>query len=50
MTNGESDLTINVTIGGIQIPLIVDLGASCNVVGRDEWEHIKSKGINGVVM
>ena len=45
VTSGETDMTIDVSVGGVRIPMIVDSGASCNVIGRNEWEPLKSKGI-----
>ena len=43
--HGDNDITLDVTVGGVQIPMIVDSGATVNVVGRNQWEHLKSMGI-----
>ena len=45
VTSGGCEMTIDVNVGGVQIPMIVDSGASCNVIGRDEWENLKSNGV-----
>ena len=33
-------------MGGVILPMIVDSGASCNVIGRENWEFLKSKNID----
>ena len=45
VTHGDNAITLDVTVGGVQIPMIVDSGATVNVVGRNQWEHLKSMGI-----
>ena len=36
--NGE----ISVKIGGVQVTMIIDSGASCNVLDRNLWEYLKA--------
>ena len=42
----DNDMTFSVIVGGIDIPMIVDSGASCNVISRSEWENLN--GINAI--
>jgi hypothetical protein len=33
--------SISVTIGGVPTNMIIDSGASCNLINRNEWERLK---------
>ena len=39
--NGE----ISVKIGGVQVTMIIDSGASCNVLDRSLWEYLKANKV-----
>ena len=39
--NGE----ISVKIRGVQVTMIIDSGASCNVLDRNLWEYLKANKI-----
>ena len=36
---------ISVSIGGIPTHMIIDSGASCNLISRNEWERLKSEKV-----
>ena len=38
-----SDGKISVKMGGLPVKMIIDSGASCNVIGRNVWEYLKAK-------
>ena len=42
--NGE----ISVKIGGVQVTMIIDSGASCNVLDRNLWEYLKANKVRCV--
>ena len=44
-SNVSSDGKISVIVGGLSFPVIIDSGASCNVVGRDVWEYLKANNV-----
>ena len=37
--------SINVTLNTIPVRMIIDSGATCNVVSRDTWEYLKRNNI-----
>ena len=37
-SNGSSDSKVSVKIGGLPVTMIIDSGASCNVIGLTVWE------------
>ena len=38
---------VTLVIGGVDVPdVLIDSGASCNVMGQQTWELLKQKGIN----
>ena len=39
--NGE----ISLKIGGVQVTMIIDSGASCNVLDRNLWEYLKANKV-----
>ena len=39
--NGE----ISVKIGGVQVTMIIDSAASCNVLDRNLWEYLKANKV-----
>lgn len=42
----STDDLINLTVGGVQLPsVMIDSGASCNLVDKTTWEMLKSQGI-----
>ena len=43
---GEDDPSIDIKVGGQLINVLVDSGASCNVIDEDVWEKLKHKGIS----
>ena len=42
---GPSDSTMDIELGGVVVPVIVDSGATCNVTDRRQWERMKAEGI-----
>ena len=44
-SNVSSDGKIPVKIGGLPITMIIDSGASCNVIGRNVWEYLKANKV-----
>ena len=36
---------VSVTVGGIAIPMLIDSGATCNIVDRTTWEHLKQANV-----
>ena len=38
-------LTVECSVGGVDLPLIVDSGASINIIDNPTWNDLKSKGI-----
>ena len=46
--NYSSDSSIDVEVGGVIIPMIIDFGASCNILGREQWEQLKSSNVQCV--
>ena len=43
---GQTDSKTVIEVGNVPTKFIIDSGASANVVSRDTWETLKSKGIN----
>ena len=43
--NPDSHSTVQATVGGQPMQLIVDTGSNVNVIDRSTWEDLKSKGI-----
>ena len=38
---------VTLVIGGVDVPdVLIDSGASCNVMGQQTWKLLKQKGIN----
>ena len=35
-------------VGGINLPMIIDSGASCNILGQEQWETLKANNIQCV--
>ncbi|KAL9986226.1 hypothetical protein ACROYT_G000337 [Oculina patagonica] len=46
--NVSSDGKISVKIGGLPATMIIDSGASCNVIGRNVWEYLKANKVECV--
>ena len=44
-SNVSSDGKIPVKIGGLPVTMIIDSGASCNVIGRKVWEYLKANKV-----
>ena len=44
-SNVSSDGKISVKIGGLPLTMIIDSGASCNVIGRNVWEYLKANRV-----
>ena len=44
--NGKCD--VNIKVGGVDVPVIIDSGATVNVVTRDTWEDLKRQKITCV--
>ena len=44
-SNVSSDGEIPVKIGGLPVTMIIDSGASCNVIGRNVWEYLKANKV-----
>ncbi|KAJ8018643.1 hypothetical protein HOLleu_43268 [Holothuria leucospilota] len=36
---------VNVTVGGVTISMLIDSGATCNIIGKDTWEFLKAKKV-----
>ena len=47
-SNVSSDGNISVKIGGLPVTMIIDSGASCNVIGRNVWEYLKANKVECV--
>lgn len=43
--NNRADGDVQVKVGGVLIPVVIDSGASVNVIDREMWERFKSKKI-----
>ncbi|XP_046746420.1 uncharacterized protein K02A2.6-like [Diprion similis] len=41
----ENDINLKIKMGGVQTEMLIDSGATCNIIGRRQWEYLKSKGI-----
>ena len=47
--NVNGDIShINIELGGIMVNMMIDSGASANVIDEDLWNYLKRKGINCV--
>ena len=44
-SNGSSDSKVSVKIGGLPVTMIIDSGASCNVIGLTVWEYLKANKV-----
>ena len=44
-SNFSSDEKISVKIEGLPVTMIIDSGASCNVIGRNVWEYLKANKV-----
>lgn len=47
-TDASSAARITVNIGGIPVEMIIDSGASCNIIDQSMWEMLKAKHIQCV--
>jgi len=47
-SNVSSDDKIFVKIGGLPVTMIIDSGASCNVIVRNVWEYLKANKVKCV--
>lgn len=46
LIDDDKFVKVNVTLGNIpDVPMIIDSGASCNVINDELWEHLKTKQI-----
>lgn len=36
---------VTFNVGGVDLPMLIDSGASCNIVDEDTWEMLKEKKI-----
>lgn len=43
--NVVKEQTVEVQVGGVCLNLLIDSGASCNVIGEDLWEYCKKNNI-----
>ena len=46
--NVSRDVKIPLKIGGLPVTMIIDSGASCNVIGRNVWEYLKAHEVKCV--
>ena len=44
-SNVSSDGKTPVKMGGLTVTMIIDSGASCNVIGRNVWEYLKANKV-----
>ena len=44
-TNNIREGKIDVETGGVKMKMLIDLGATCNVTDRSDWERLKREGI-----
>ena len=42
---GSNNSFVNTELGGVKVNLMIDSGASANIVNEAQWKHLKSKGI-----
>ena len=45
ITDGNASSTINVSVGGVKLDVLIDSGATHNIIDEDTWMYLKSKGI-----
>ncbi|KAK3800038.1 hypothetical protein RRG08_029760 [Elysia crispata] len=50
VTDNHKAEKVSVMIGGVNVPMIIDSGASVNVIGRDVWEDMKQNGVKCTMM
>ena len=50
VTDNHKAEKVSVMIGGVNVPMIIDSGASVNVIGRDVWEAMKQNGVKCTMM
>ena len=48
ISENNCDSAIDVKVGGINLPMIIDSGASCIILGREQWETLKANNIQCV--
>lgn len=41
----NEDGFVNVSTGGVKMRMMIDTGASCNVIDRNEWDRLRNQGI-----
>ena len=46
VSDASGDAKIEVNVGGIPVNMIIDSGATCNIIDQNLWEHLKSKNID----
>lgn len=46
--NYSSDTSLDLEVGGVIIPMIIDSGASCIILGRERWHQLKSSNMQCV--
>lgn len=42
----EDEPEVKLTVGGQEVDMLIDSGASCNVIDHQLWEQLQSNGIN----
>ena len=45
ITDGNASSTINVSVGGVKLDVLIDSGATHNIIDEDTWMYLKSKAI-----
>ena len=43
--SGDNASTVSVSIGGVNLDMLVDSGATSNIIGEETWEKLKAQGI-----
>ena len=45
ISGANGDAKIGVNVGGIPVEMIIDSGATCNIIDQNLWEYLKSENI-----
>ena len=43
--SNDTSANITVDVGGIPVQMIIDSGATCNIIDQNLWEHLKLENI-----
>ena len=50
VNSSGDDAMLQAKVGGVNLKLMIDSGASCNIIDQDSWEECKRRQISGICL